>query len=185
MKTKIRLSGMFIWVFMQLFMAQNHTFTLTSDDLGGQFTLKQVYDKFDCGGENISPHLVWKNAPEGTRSFAVTMFDPDAPTGSGWWHWLVFNIPADVHELPAGAGNPQLKLLPPEVVQSINDYGEYGYGGPCPPKGDKAHRYIITVYALKTDKLDLNKDSRPATVGFYLNRYALAKASIMAYYQRK
>ncbi len=165
-------------------MAQNSTFTLKSDDLGGQFALKQVYDKYDCGGQNISPQLVWNNAPAGTKSFAITIYDPDAPTGSGWWHWLIFNIPANINKLPAGAGNPDSNLLPASVVQSLNDYGEYGYGGPCPPKGDKPHRYIITVYALSVAKIDLDKNSRPATVGFYLNRYAIAKSSIMAYYNR-
>lgn len=164
--------------------AQNGTFTLTSNDLGGQFSLKQVYDQYNCGGQNMSPQLMWKNAPAGTKSFAVTMYDPDAPTGSGWWHWLIFNIPVHINELPAGAGNPDNAVLPSSVIQSLNDYGTYGYGGPCPPKGDKPHRYIITVYALKVAKIDLNKDSRPATIGFYLNRFAIAKSSIMAYYQR-
>ncbi len=165
--------------------AQNNTFTLKSKDIGGQFSLEQVYDKFDCGGQNISPQLFWENAPNETKSYAITIYDPDAPTGSGWWHWLAFNIPATINEIPKNAGNPELKLLPTTVIQSINDYGSYGYGGPCPPKGDKTHRYIITVYALNTGKLELNKNTNPATVGFYLNNHSIAKASLIIYYGRK
>jgi len=184
MRAKLFLYILIAGFFNMNLTAQNGTFTLTSNDLGGQFSLKQVYDQYDCGGQNMSPQLMWKNAPAGTKSFAVTMFDPDAPTGSGWWHWLIFNIPENINELPSDAGNTAHNLLPASVIQSLNDYGAYGYGGPCPPKGDKPHRYIITVYALKVGKIDLNKDSRPATVGFYLNRFAIAKSSIIAYYQR-
>ncbi|HHB52336.1 MAG TPA: YbhB/YbcL family Raf kinase inhibitor-like protein [Saprospiraceae bacterium] len=159
------------------------TFTLRSDDVGGQATLQQVYS--GCGGENKSPHLIWENAPEGTKSFAVTIFDKDAPTGSGWWHWLIFNIPADVHELKTDAGNVKLDIAPVGSVQSKTDFGEYGYGGPCPPKGHGIHQYLITVYALNKDKLDLNKDVSPATVGFNLNFATIQKASIVMYYERK
>ncbi len=160
------------------------TFTLSSSDLGGEATLKEEFDGFGCTGENRSPQLSWKNAPEGTRSFAVTMYDPDAPTGSGWWHWLVFDIPANVRELVSGAGNKQLNLSPEGAVQSITDYGAMGYGGPCPPEGHGLHQYLITVYALKTDKLGLNENTNPATVGYYLWNNTLAKASMVTYYQR-
>lgn len=121
---------------------------------------------------------------KGTQSFAVTMYDPDAPTGSGWWHWLVFDLPANTRELPANAGNIALKLSPTGSVQSVTDYGKPGYGGPCPPKGHGDHRYIITVYALKVKKLGLDAKTTPAIVGYYLNNNALAKASIIAYYKR-
>jgi Raf kinase inhibitor-like YbhB/YbcL family protein len=159
-------------------------FTLKSDDLGGQLTLDQVYAGFGCTGNNISPTLKWVNAPKDTKSFAVTVYDPDAPTGSGWWHWVIFNIPADVHELKADAGRPEKNLAPKGSVQSVTDFGHPGFGGPCPPVGDKAHRYIFTVYALKVEKLDLTEKSAPAMVGYFLNQNAIAKASLIAYYQR-
>lgn len=159
-------------------------FTLTSLDIHGQLSMAQVFSGFGCTGKNISPQLEWKNAPSGTKSFAVTVYDPDAPTGSGWWHWLIFNIPADVHRLKAGAGDPAGKLAPAGSVQSRTDYGKTGFGGACPPKGDRAHRYVFTVYALGVEKLDLNVDSSPAMVGFFLNHNAIAKASLMAYYSR-
>ena len=162
---------------------QTQTFTLKSDDVGGQATLKQVYS--GCGGQNQSPHLIWENAPEGTKSFAVTIYDKDAPTGSGWWHWLIFNIPAGVHELKTNAGNIKLNIAPKGSVQSKTDFGQYGYGGPCPPKGHGIHQYLITVYALNKEKLDLDKDASPATVGFNLNFATIQKASIVMYYERK
>jgi Raf kinase inhibitor-like YbhB/YbcL family protein len=159
-------------------------FTLKSDDMGGQLTLTQVYSGFGCTGKNISPALKWINAPEGTKSFAVTVYDPDAPTGSGWWHWVIFNIPANVTELKADAGRPEKKLAPEGSVQSITDYGVPGFGGACPPEGDKEHRYVFTIYALKIAKLDLDAKASPAMAGFYLNNNTIAKASLIAYYQR-
>ncbi len=164
--------------------AQN-TFTLSSNDLGGEATINEEFNGFGCTGENQSPQLSWKNAPEGTKSFAITMYDPDAPTGSGWWHWVVFDIPGSTNELVSGAGNTELNLTPEGVIQSITDYGLKGYGGPCPPEGHGLHQYVITVYALKTDKLGLNESTNPAVVGFYLWNNTLAKASIVAYYQRE
>lgn len=160
------------------------TFTLRSKTLSGQATITQEFNGFGCVGKNESPQLSWSNAPKGTQSFAVTMYDPDAPTGSGWWHWLVFDLPANTRELPANAGNIALKLSPIGSVQSVTDYGKPGYGGPCPPKGHGDHRYIITVYALKVKKLGLDAKTTPAIVGYYLNNNALAKASIIAYYKR-
>lgn len=161
-----------------------NTFTLSSIDLGGEATINEEFNGFGCAGENQSPQLSWKNAPEGTKSFAVTMYDPDAPTGSGWWHWVVFDIPVSANELVSGAGNTELNLTPEGVTQSITDYGANGYGGPCPPEGHALHQYIITVYALKTDKLGLNESTNPAVVGYYLWNNTLAKASIVTYYQR-
>lgn len=159
-------------------------FTLTSHDLGSHLTDAQVYSGSGCTGRNISPALTWNNAPAGTKSFAVTVFDPDAPTGRGWWHWLVFNIPAAVHHLGTGAGNPRADLLPPGSVQSVNSYGTPGYGGACPPRGDSPHRYVFTVYALDIKRLDLDPETRPEAVGAQLNRHALAKASLISSYQR-
>ncbi|MBD3830450.1 MAG: YbhB/YbcL family Raf kinase inhibitor-like protein, partial [Arcobacter sp.] len=155
-------------------------FTLSSSDLEGQLTSKQVFNGFGCTGENISPELSWKDAPKGTKSFAVTVYDPDAPTGSGWWHWLVFDIPKDKFTLPRGFGNSESK----DVIQSITDYGKSGFGGACPPIGDKAHRYEFTVYALDIETLGLDKNANPALIGFYLNSHSLAKASLISYYGR-
>jgi Raf kinase inhibitor-like YbhB/YbcL family protein len=160
------------------------TFTLSSNTLGGEATEAQEFNGFGCEGENRSPQLSWENAPEGTKSFAITMYDPDAPTGSGWWHWLVFDINADVNELIEGAGNLELKLAPEGSIQSITDYGTMGFGGPCPPEGHGPHQYIITVHALSTDKLGLDENSNAAVVGYYLWNNTLAKASIVTYYER-
>ncbi len=161
-----------------------NTFTLKSNDLGGQATTTAEFNGFGCTGENQSPQLSWANAPAGTKSFAITMYDPDAPTGSGWWHWVVFDIPANVHELVANAGNLEMNLAPKGAIQSLTNYGVGGYGGPCPPEGHGLHQYIITVHALKTDKLGLDANTNPAIVGYYLWNNTLAKASIVTYYQR-
>ena len=155
------------------------TFTLKSSDIGGQATQQQFYNGMGCKGQNISPQLSWENAPEGTKYFAVTMYDKDAPTGSGFWHWVVFNIPANITELKSGAGEVAKKMLPKEAIQSITDFGKTGYGGPCPPPG-APHQYLITVYALKS-KIDLDKNASPAIVGFNLNSNMLGLASIVMY----
>jgi Raf kinase inhibitor-like YbhB/YbcL family protein len=160
------------------------TFTLSSKSIGGQATKVQEFNGFGCAGDNVSPQLSWANAPEGTKSFAVTMYDPDAPTGSGFWHWVVFDIPANVNELVQNAGNVSLNLVPKGAIQSTTDYGVKGFGGPCPPEGHGYHEYIITVFALKTDKLGLNDAINPAIVGFNLWNQTLAKASIVMYYKR-
>lgn len=158
--------------------------TLKSSELGGQFTTKQVFNGFGCSGNNISPQLNWDNAPKGTKSFAVTIHDADVPSGSGWWHWVIFDIPAATNELKADAGNPDKNLAPTGSVQSGTDFGKPGYGGPCPPEGHGFHRYLITVYALKTEKLGLDKNAVPALVGYYLHSATIQKASIVAYYKR-
>jgi Raf kinase inhibitor-like YbhB/YbcL family protein len=160
------------------------TFTLKSRDIGGQATNKQVFNGFGCEGENISPELYWENPPEGTKSFAVTIYDPDAPTGSGFWHWVVFDIPASVTELKSGAGNLSRNLAPQGCIQSVTDFGQPGYGGPCPPVGHGFHEYRITVYALKVDKLGLDQHATPAYVGFNLYSNTLGKASLIMYYKR-
>jgi Raf kinase inhibitor-like YbhB/YbcL family protein len=159
-------------------------FTLSSDQVSGQLTNDQVYAGFGCSGKNISPSLVWANPPKGTKSFAVTVYDPDAPTGSGWWHWVIFNIPGTVTTLKKDAGDPSKGLAPQGSIQGITDYGKPGFGGACPPKGDKAHRYLFTVFALDVPKLELDAKASPALVGFVLNQHALAKASLVAYYGR-
>jgi Raf kinase inhibitor-like YbhB/YbcL family protein len=161
---------------------QAQTFTLKSDDIGGQATQKEFYNGIGCTGQNISPQLSWENAPAGTKCFAVTMYDKDAPTGSGFWHWVVFNIPGDTKALKTDAGNLSKDLAPKEAIQSMTDFGTPGYGGPCPPPG-ALHQYLITVYALK-DKLALDKNAAPAMVGFNLNSAMLGKASIVMYAKR-
>jgi Raf kinase inhibitor-like YbhB/YbcL family protein len=169
-------------LFINAVSAQN--FTLKSSDLGGQATNKQVFNGFGCKGENISPQLSWSNAPTGTKSFAITIYDEDAPTGSGWWHWLVFDIPSNTTELKQGAGNVNLKLAPPSAIQSITDFRTTGYGGPCPPEGHGPHKYTITVFALKVDKLGLDANANPALVGFMLKQNSIEQASIVFYFKR-
>lgn len=161
-------------------------FTVTSKDIhdGGTVPMAQVFNADGCTGSNISPQLSWSGAPAGTKSFAVTMFDPDAPTGSGWWHWTVFNIPADVHSLADNAGAAGGGGLPPGAVQGRDDFGFSHYGGPCPPVGDKPHHYVITVYAVKVAKLPLNAASSGALVGFELHFNTLAKARLVGRYGR-
>lgn len=180
---KIKL-GLFVSSVLYFQVLSAQSFTLSSSTLGGQATNKEVFNGFGCKGDNLSPQLSWKNVPAGTKSFAVTIYDKDAPTGSGWWHWLIFDIPASVEQLEEGAGNIQLTKAPEKSIQSITDFGKPGYGGPCPPPGHGFHQYVITVYALKTEKTGLTKDSNPATVGFTLNANALEKASLVFYYKR-
>lgn len=155
------------------------TFTLKSADVGGQATQKQFFNGMGCTGQNQSPQLSWENAPEGTKYFAVTIHDKDAPTESGFWHWVIFNIPGNVTELKTNAGEIAKKLAPKEAIQSVTDFGKPGYSGPCPPPG-APHEYLITVYALK-NKLDLDKNAPPAMVSFQLNTNMLGKASIVMY----
>ena len=157
--------------------------TVTSPDIkpGGKMADEQVFNGWDCTGKNVSPALSWSGAPKDTKSFAVSMYDPDAPTGSGFWHWWIANIPASVTSLPKGAGGGT--GLPDGAVMSHNDFSLTGYGGPCPPKG-KPHHYIITVYALKVDKLDIDDKATGAVFGFYANANALAKATLTGLWGR-
>ena len=154
----------------------------TSWQDGATMGTNYLYNGFGCTGKNISPQIKWSNPPEGAKSFAVTLYDPDAPTGSGWWHWVVFNLPADVRELEEGASTNG--TLPSGAVQSRTDFGTTEYGGACPPRGDNIHRYILTVYALKVSRLDLNSDASGAMVGYYLNQNTLGKSSIKVIYVR-
>lgn len=157
-------------------------FVLTSPAFTDGATLPQaqVYNGMGQTGQNLSPALEWKNAPEGTKSFVVTTYDPDAPTGSGWWHWVVANIPASVTALPEGAGSGK-GGLPEDAVQVRTDFGTPGYGGAAPPPGP-AHRYIFSVYALDVAKLDIAPDASPAMVGFMVHHHKLASASLTALY---
>ncbi|BAF71918.1 YbhB/YbcL family Raf kinase inhibitor-like protein [Sulfurovum sp. NBC37-1] len=155
-------------------------FTLTSSDVGGQLTKVQEFNGFGCNGQNVSPELSWNGVPKGTKSFAITVYDPDAPTGSGWWHWIAVNIPANVTSIPAGASG---KSMPKGTIETLNDFGSTGFGGACPPKGDK-HRYIFTVYALDVNKLPVKASTKPPVVGYQINAHTISKASIVSYYRR-
>jgi Raf kinase inhibitor-like YbhB/YbcL family protein len=137
---------------------------------------------FGSEGDNKSPHLAWSGAPAGTKSFAVTCFDPDAPTGSGFWHWLVVNIPPNVSELALDAGNPKAPKLPAGALQTRTDFGAPGYGGPAPPPGHP-HRYLFTVFAVGVDRLQATEDTSAAVIGFQLNFNTLAKAALMGLYK--
>lgn len=161
-------------------------FTLSSAEIKPEATIAnaQVFNGFGCTGENVSPSLAWKNPPAGTKSFAVTVYDPDAPTGSGWWHWVVFNLPASTTSLPLGAGDKSGSKLPAGAVQGRTDFGAPGWGGPCPPVGDKPHRYIFTVHALKTDKIEVPADATAALVGFMIHANRLGQASFVGRYGR-
>ncbi len=179
-----------LWLSMMMpvtALAGGAAFTLESADIPHKSHIKdaQVFNGFGCSGQNISPALAWKNAPAGTKSFALLMFDPDAPTGSGWWHWVVYNLPAQTSSLSAGAGKADGSGLPAGSAQGITDFGTTGYGGPCPPPGDKPHRYIFTLHALKVEKLDLPATATAAMVGFEVNENTIAKASFIGYYSRK
>jgi Raf kinase inhibitor-like YbhB/YbcL family protein len=151
---------------------------------GAFLTTVQEYEGFGCAGENQSPVLKWTAGPAGTKSYALTVYDPDAPTGSGWWHWIVYNIPADVTTLAAGAGDAAGKMLPAGAVQGRNDFGAHAFGGACPPKGDKPHRYIFTVFALKIEKIEVAPDASAALIGYMIHANALAEDSFTAKFGR-
>jgi hypothetical protein len=152
---------------------------------GGVLADAHVYNGYDCTGGNVSPALQWSGAPEGTKSFAVTLFDPDAPGGSGWWHWIVHDIPASASGLPEGAGRADGAALPPGSRQGRNDFGASGYGGACPPRGNRPHRYVFTVHALKVEKLAVNAGARPARWARAIDEQTLARASLTATYGRR
>ena len=147
------------------------SFTLTSADVrdGEQIALTHAHGM--AGGQNVSPQLSWSGFPAETKSFTVTCFDPDAPTGSGFWHWVVANLPASVTELASGASTD----LPGGAFSVRNDFGEKAYGGAAPPAGDKVHRYVFAVHAVDVDALDVNSDVAPAIVGFNLAFHTLAR----------
>jgi Raf kinase inhibitor-like YbhB/YbcL family protein len=146
---------------------------------GGTIAPSQVYDRTGCRGGNVSPGLSWASPPAGTRSFALLMLDLDA----GWWHWAVFDIPAQVTALRAGAGDPGRHLMPPGAIQVRNDFGSVGYGGPCPPPGPP-HHYRLTLYALRMPKLGLDASATPAQVDARVRASALAQATLVGLYGR-
>lgn len=157
--------------------AQSYAFELMSEDIkeGQQLSKTFRYNGFGCSGENRSPQLSWSNAPEGTKSFAITMYDPDAPSGSGWWHWSVVNIPAHVTTLEQGM---DLSKIGAHEIKT--DFGSAGFGGACPPEKQGMHRYQFIVWALPEESLMFDDNASAALVGFTLNNIALGKATLTA-----
>jgi len=172
-------------LFLASLAAQAAPFTLTSPDIaeGRSLPDAQVLQGFGCSGGNQSPALQWQGVPPGTQSLALTMYDPDAPSGSGWWHWVVYNLPAGTTGLPAQVGSSQI-ALPAGAVQGRTDFGTPGYGGACPPPGDKPHRYIFMLHALKVPRIDLPADASAAMVGYMLHANTIAQTRLTAIYGR-
>ncbi len=162
------------------------SFTVTSNDLtdGQPMATPHASGIFGAGGSDTSPHLRWEGAPEGTQSYAVTCFDPDAPTGSGFWHWVVFDIPASVTELPTGAGAQDGSGLPAGAIQTRNDANLPGYVGAGPPPGHGPHRYVFAVHALDVEKLGADANATPAFVGFSMFGHTLGRALLTATFER-
>jgi len=157
--------------------AHSQDFKVVSNSVvDGRFASAQYANVFGCTGKNVSPHIAWQGAPQGTKSFVVTVYDPDAPTGSGWWHWVTANIPASVTELKEGAGSTA-GSMPAGALPVRGDTGLPGFTGPCPPTGE-VHRYVITVNALKVDKLELPAQVTPAMLGFMTLSASLGKAQL-------
>lgn len=157
---------------------------LLSNDFKNHGTIKneQVFSGFGCSGKNISPELHWKGVPKGTKSLALTAYDPDAPTGSGWWHWVLIDLPANTTHLAKNAGTSDGSGLPKGAFQAVTDFGKKGYGGPCPPAGDRPHHYIFTLYALKTPKIDVPEKASPALIGYFIHQTMIRKATLVGMY---
>jgi len=166
--------------------ARAEPLTLTSPELasGARVGAAQVGDRFGCDGLNRSPALIWSDAPAGAKSIAISLFDPDAPTGAGFWHWMIFDIPPSATSLAPGAGDPKAARAPDGAMQAKNDAGAIGYFGPCPPEGDKPHRYRFEVDALDVATLGLKAGATAATVAERLRRHTLAKATLIGTWGR-
>ena len=185
MKNKILCMGLMLAVSVGSAVAAD--FRLSSADIkdNGAIDNKFVYQGMGCQGQNVSPALSWSGAPAGTKSFALLVHDPDAPTGgAGWWHWIVYNIPAAANSIPQGAGTAEGNGLPKGTMQGKTDFGSSGYGGPCPPPGHGKHHYHFTLYALKVDKLDVPAGASAAQVGYMANANAIGKARLTGLYGR-
>lgn len=182
--TSLILLGSFLFAPL-LAVAEPAKLVLTSTDIAsGKYMKKaQEFNGFGCVGDDVSPQLSWSGAPEGTVAYAIMAYDPDAPTGSGWWHWQLVNIPADVTSLSAGAGKPSQLAAPKGSLHIENDFGAAGFGGACPPKGHGVHRYQFTVYAL-SKKVELPANASGALTGYMVKSATLASATIEALYKR-
>lgn len=176
----MRKSLAFLLLAAAAFSAHAGDFKLTTDAANAQGVIAQpfAYAGFGCTGKNLAPSVHWEGVPADARSLALTVYDPDAPTGSGWWHWFVVDLPADTRALPAG------KPLPAGAHALRNDYGDAGWGGPCPPAGDTPHHYIFTVYALDVPKLDIPAGASPALAGFMIHAHTLGKTQLTLTYGR-
>jgi Raf kinase inhibitor-like YbhB/YbcL family protein len=165
--------------------AEGEGFRLISSEWhdGGCVPKENVFNGSGCGGANISPEFHWSNAPSGTKSFAITILDLDAPTGGGWWHWVIFNIPGTISEVPGGTGNRDSRRLPSASVQCRNDYGVSGYGGPCPPPGS-THRYLVKVYALNVEKLLFGSETAPGKMAKQIETHSVGVAKLMVKFER-
>jgi Raf kinase inhibitor-like YbhB/YbcL family protein len=162
-------------------------FRLSSTDIkaGGVIADKFVFQGFGCKGDNLSPALSWSGAPPGTQSFALLVHDPDAPTGgAGWWHWVVYDIPASAMSIAQGAGTAKGERLPQGAMQGVTDFGAPGWGGPCPPEGGGTHHYHFTLHALKVAKLEIPPGATAALIGYMVNANSLGKASFTGLYGR-
>jgi len=161
-------------------------FSVSSADMADGATLAdaQIFEGVGDPGGNLSPQLSWSGFPEATKGFAVTCFDPDAPTGSGFWHWVLFDVPRAVTSLPAGAGSGDMAGLPAGATHARNDYGVKGFGGAAPPEGDPPHRYVFAVHAVDTDALGPDSDASPAYVGFNLRFHTIARGLLIPVYGR-
>ncbi|TWX46994.1 YbhB/YbcL family Raf kinase inhibitor-like protein [Colwellia hornerae] len=158
--------------------------SLTSRDIAqGEFMSKiHEFNGYSCSGGDLSPHLKWSDAPKGTKSFAITAYDPDAPSGSGWWHWQIVNIPLTVMEIPTGAGHKN--SAPAGSIQIQNDFGSRAFGGACPPKGHGVHHYSFTIHALSVEKLELPANASGALAGYMINLHTIESSTIESLYQR-
>lgn len=177
---KIFIASFSVLIFGAGVIMANSTFTLTSESIKNNQTLasEQVLNGFGCSGGNISPDLKWQGAPEGTKSYALLVHDPDAPRPTGWWHWLVINIPATKTEFKKGE-----KLSAP-MLETVTDFNNTGYGGACPPKGHGVHHYNFTIYALDVESLDIAVDTNPNEVEKIVKSHSLTSSTITALYQR-
>jgi len=169
-------------------LALAQSFEIRSPDIaqGATLTRAQVYSGYGCKGGNLSPAILWTNVPPGTKSFAFTVFDPDAPTGHGWWHWLVIDIPASATGLPRGAA--KAAALPTGARETKNDFDDVHFGGACPPEGDKPHRYEFTVHALQVERIDVpagtESTTPPQTIEEKIRANEIGSARITARYGR-
>jgi len=160
--------------------------TLTSQDIKqGEFMSKvHEFNGYNCSGGDLSPHLKWSDAPKGTKSFAITAYDPDTYSGSGWWHWQVINIPITVMEIPTGAGSKKNSSTPIGSTQIENDFSIPAFSGACPPKGDGLHHYRFTIHALSVEKIELPKNASGALAGYMINLHTIESSTIESLYQR-